>query len=79
MTPTGFTLKRIMAERMELYRSVPPLPPPHPRKNIPIYVTPAHVDNSVPTEEKVEWEVHRIWGTDQEGPNGCASRISGSD
>ena len=42
---------------MELYRIVPPL-----GDNIPIPLTPAHIDDSVPTEEEVDWAVQRLRG-----------------
>ena len=40
---------------MELYSYVPP-----PGTNIPIYVQPFLVDDSVPTEDKIEWAVKRL-------------------
>ena len=39
----------ILAERAELYRSIPPV-----GENIPTSMTPEHIDNYVPTEEEVE-------------------------
>ena len=44
-----------MVERVDLYRYVPP-----PGENIPITVEPLTVDDSVPMEDKIEWEVKRI-------------------
>ena len=41
-------------------------------------MTPANIDDSVPTEEEVEWVVWRLRGTGQEAPPGCVQRISGS-
>ena len=51
------TLKRITAEREELYRAVPP-----PGETIPISVLPSPIDDSVPTEEEAEWELRRLRG-----------------
>ena len=48
--PAQVTLERITAERVELYRVVPP-----PVENIPTSVTPNHIDDYVPTEQEVEW------------------------
>ena len=31
-------------------------------------VTHTHIDNSVPMEEEVEWEVRRLWGNRSGGP-----------
>ena len=53
--PAWVTLKRITAERVEMYSHLPP-----PGTNIPIYVEPFPVDNLVPTEEKIEWAVKRL-------------------
>ena len=50
--PAQVTLKRIMAERVELYSYVPP-----PGANIPISVEPFPMDNLVPTEDNNEWAV----------------------
>ena len=58
------TLERITAERVELYCAAPP-----PGENIPMSVTPAHVDNSVPSEEKVNWVVQRLWRHKSGGPS----------
>ena len=61
--PAWVTLKQITVERVELYSHVPP-----PGTNIPIYMQPFPVDDSVPTEDEIEWEVtllhkHRSRGT----------------
>ena len=48
--PAQVTLEQITAERVELYRVVPP-----PGENIPTSVTPNHIDDYVPTEQEVEW------------------------
>ena len=53
--PARVTLKWIMAERLELYSHVPP-----PETNIPIFVQPFLVDNSVPTEDEIEWAVTQL-------------------
>ena len=53
--PARVKLERITAERVDLYRYVPP-----PGSNIPIYVEPFPVEDSVPTEDKIEWAVKRI-------------------
>ena len=47
-TPAWVTLKRITAEREELYRAVPP-----PGETIPISVLPSPIDDSVPKEEYI--------------------------
>ena len=65
--PDWVTLERITAERVELYSYDPP-----PEVNIPISVEPLPVDNSVPTEDNIEWAVkllrnHRSGG----GRQGC--------
>ena len=64
-SPDPATLKRIMAERVDLYRYVPPL-----GANIPIYVEPLPVEDSVPTEDEIEWVVKRL-------QNYCSRRPSG--
>ena len=53
--PPWVTFKRITSERVDLYSYVPPL-----QANIPIPVEPFPVDNSVPTEDKIEWAVKRL-------------------
>ena len=53
--PARFNLVRITAERVELYSYVPP-----PWTNIPISEQPFQVDESVPTEDKIEWAVMRL-------------------
>ena len=50
--PAWVTLERITAERVELYSYVPP-----PGRNIPISVQLFPVDDSVPTQHKIEWAV----------------------
>ena len=53
--PARVTLERNTAERVELYSYVPP-----PGTNIPIYVQPFPVDESVPTEDEIEWAVTQL-------------------
>ena len=62
--PAWVTLKRITAEREELYPAVPP-----PRETIPISVPPSQIDDSVPTEEEVEWAVWILRGHRSGGPS----------
>ena len=67
LPPARVTLERVTVERVDLYRYVPP-----PGTNIPISVQPLPVDNSVPTEDNIEWAVkllrnHRSGG----GRQGC--------
>ena len=44
-------------------------PPPPRGEMIPISVPPSPINNSVPTEEEVEWEVRRLWGHRSGGPS----------
>ena len=53
--PARVTLERITADRVELNSYVPP-----PGTNILISVQPFPVDESVPTEDKIEWVVMRL-------------------
>ena len=48
LSPTWVTLKWVMAERVNLYRYVPP-----PGENIPVYVEPFPVEDFVPTETRL--------------------------
>ena len=74
LPPARITLKRIMVEREELYRSVPPPPPLG--ENILTSVPTSQTDNSVPTEEEVEWTVRRLWGYRLGGPSRmCAKHL----
>ena len=63
--PAWVTLKRIMVERVNLYRHIQPL-----GGNIPIYVKPFSVEGSVPTEYEIEWTVRRIRNNHSGGPSG---------
>ena len=49
------TLERITAEQVDLYSYVPP-----PGENIPVTVTPAAVDDSVPMEEDITDAVNKM-------------------
>ena len=53
--PAWVTLDRITAERVKLYSYVPP-----PGTNIHIYVQPLPVDDSVPTEDEIDWAMARL-------------------
>ena len=64
--PARVTLKRIMAERVELYSYVPPT-----GKNIPISVQLLPVEDSVPVEDKIEWAVKRLRNNRSWGRSGC--------
>ena len=50
--PARVTLKRITAERVDLYRYITPT-----GENIPISVEPFPVEDLVPTEDEIEWAV----------------------
>ena len=63
--PAWVTLGRITEERVELYSYVPPL-----GMNIPISVQPFTVDESVPTEDDIEWAVKRLRNHRSGGPSG---------
>ena len=64
--PTWVNLERITTERVDLYSYVPP-----PGANIPIFVEPFLVDDSVPTEDKIEWAVKRLQNHRSGGLLGC--------
>ena len=66
--PARVTPERITAERVELYSYVPP-----PGTNIPISVQPFPVDDSVSTEDKIEWVVTRLCNHRSGGPSGMRS------
>ena len=53
--PARVTLERITAERVDLYRRIPPT-----GENIPVYVDPYPVEDLVSTENEIEWEVKRL-------------------
>ena len=54
-TPAWVNLERITAERMDLYRQVPPS-----GENIFVSIEPFQVGDSVPTEDEIEWLVRKI-------------------
>ena len=54
-----------MAERVDLYCHVPP-----PGENILIFVEPFPVEDSVPKEDKIEWEVKWLQNHRSGGPSG---------
>ena len=53
--PARFTLEWITAERVDLYSYVPP-----PGDNIPVSIDPFPVEDSVPTEDEIEWAVKQL-------------------
>ena len=63
--PAQVTLKRIMVERVDLYRYTPP-----PKENIPVSVDPLPSDELVPTEDGIEWAVKRLQNHCSGGPSG---------
>ena len=66
--PARDTLKRIMAEWVELYSYVLP-----PGGDIPISTEPFLVDNSVPTEDGIELTVKRLHNHRSGVPSGMRS------
>ena len=69
--PAWVTLDRITAERVELYSYVPP-----PGTTIPISVQPFRVEDSVPTEDEIEWVVTRLHNhRSRGGVRGCGQNI----
>ena len=64
--PARVTLERITLESEELYRTATP---PSPGETIPISVPPYPINDSVPTEEEVEWAVWRLRGNRSGGPS----------
>ena len=54
---------------MELYSYVPP-----PGANIPISVEPFPVDNLVPTEDEIEWEMKRLRNQCSGEPSGMRAK-----
>ena len=69
--PDRVTLKRITAERVALYRYLPP-----PGTNIPISVKRFPVDDSVPKEDKIKWAVKQLRNNCSGGGVGDAGRAS---
>ena len=63
--PAQVTLDWIMAERLDIYCHVP-----SPGGNIPVSVETFQVEESVPTEDKIEWLVKRLINHRSGGPSG---------
>ena len=63
--PARVTLKRIIAERVDLYHQVQP-----PGENIPTSVEPFQVEDLVPNEDGIEWVVRRLWNNLSRGTLG---------
>ena len=55
LPPDWVTLERITAKRVDLYSYMPP-----PGENIPVSVEPFPLDDSLHTEDNIEWEVTRL-------------------
>ena len=62
--PAWVTLEYITAERVDLYRHIPP-----PGENIPISVDPFPVEDLVPTEDEIEGLVERLQNHCSGGPS----------
>ena len=69
MPPARVTLKRITAERVDLYIYVP-----SPGANIPISEEPLLVDDLVTTEVKTKWAVKRLQNHLSRGPSGMRDK-----
>ena len=67
-TTAWVTLELITAEWVDLYSYVPP-----PGANKPISVDPLPVDDSVLTEDVIEWAVKRLQNHRSGGPSGIRS------
>ena len=65
LPPDWINLKRITAERVELYIYVP-----LPGGNIPVYVEHFLVDDLLPTENEIKWLVKRPQNNRSGGPSG---------
>ena len=63
--PAWVTLEYITAERVDLYRHIPP-----PGENIPVSVEPFPVEDLVPTEDEIECAVKWIQNHRSGGPSG---------
>ena len=71
--PTRVTIEWITAERVDLYRHVPPL-----GENISVSVDPFQVEYLVRTEDEIEWLVRRLRNNHSGGPSGMrANHIKG--
>ena len=62
--PARVTLERFTAERVALYRNVPP-----PVDNTPVAIKPFVVKDSVPEEGEIEWAVKRLRNNLSGGPS----------
>ena len=67
--PVQVTLEKITEERVELYSYGLPL-----GANIPIFVEPFPVDDSLPTEDKIEWAVKCLRNHRSGGPSGMQDK-----
>ena len=65
LPPAQATLERITAERVDLYSYVP-----SPGENIPLTITPAEIDDSVPMEDKIEDAVKKLRRNSSGGASG---------
>ena len=65
LPPDWVTIGQITAQRVEMYSYIPP-----PGTNIPISLQPFLVEDSVPTEENIEWAVTRLCNHRSGGPSG---------
>ena len=63
--PIRFNLRWITAERVDLYRHIPPL-----GNNITVFVEPLKVEESVTMEDKIEWAVKRLRNHCSGAPSG---------
>ena len=63
--PAPVTLKRILAQCIDLYLQVPP-----PGENILVSINPFQMEDLVPTEGEIEWVVRRL-------QNNCSRVLSG--
>ena len=52
LPPAWVTIGQITAQRVDMYSYIPP-----PGTNIPVSVQPFLVEDSVPTEDEIEWAV----------------------
>ena len=65
LMPTRLTIKRITEEQVSMHHHIPP-----PGENIPIFFDPFPLDESVPTEDNIEWEVRRLRDSGSSSPSG---------
>ena len=69
LPPARDTLERITAEQVELYSYVPP-----PGENIPVTVTLADVDNSLPSEDEIADVVKNLRRNRSGGASGMRTK-----